>query len=147
MWWKSACQAYRISTSCWGTPISHTYKEDISFAVNKTCQYMHAPTAIHWCAMKHILRYLKHTIDYDLVLSLNSPTVLPAYSDSDSVGCVYTIDLLVGSIFSWVITLSLGVVASKQLLFGHPRNLNTKPWLTPPRNSRGFNLFCSNFVS
>ncbi|GJY03854.1 retrovirus-related pol polyprotein from transposon TNT 1-94 [Tanacetum coccineum] len=31
---------------------------DIAFAVNKVCQYMHAPTENHWSAVKRILRYL-----------------------------------------------------------------------------------------
>jgi hypothetical protein len=32
---------------------------DISFAVNKVCQYLHAPTTDHWTAVKRILRYVK----------------------------------------------------------------------------------------
>jgi len=34
-------------------------RSDICYAVNMVCQFMHAPTASHWAAVKHILRYLK----------------------------------------------------------------------------------------
>jgi hypothetical protein len=34
-------------------------RPDISFAVNKVCQFLHAPTDIHWMAVKRILRYVK----------------------------------------------------------------------------------------
>ena len=36
-------------------------RTDISFAVNKVCQFLHAPTSAHWTAAKHILRYVKNT--------------------------------------------------------------------------------------
>jgi histone deacetylase 1/2 len=31
-------------------------RPDISFAVNKVCQFLHAPTETHWLAVKRILR-------------------------------------------------------------------------------------------
>jgi hypothetical protein len=31
---------------------------NISFSVNRVCQYMAAPTSVHWTTVKHILRYL-----------------------------------------------------------------------------------------
>lgn len=36
-------------------------RPDLSFAVNKVCQYMHAPTTSHWAAVKRILRYICNT--------------------------------------------------------------------------------------
>jgi hypothetical protein len=33
-------------------------RSDISFAVNKVCQFLHAPTDLHLSAMKQILRYV-----------------------------------------------------------------------------------------
>jgi histone deacetylase 1/2 len=32
-------------------------RSDIAFFVNKICQYLHAPTTVHWTATKRILRY------------------------------------------------------------------------------------------
>lgn len=37
---------------------------DIVYAVNKVCQFMHCPTTDHSVAVKRIIRYLKHTIQY-----------------------------------------------------------------------------------
>jgi hypothetical protein len=31
-------------------------RPDICFAVNKVCQFLHAPTTVHWSAVKRILR-------------------------------------------------------------------------------------------
>ena len=34
-------------------------RPDISFVVNKVCQFLHAPTTNHWTATKRIVRYVK----------------------------------------------------------------------------------------
>ena len=58
-------------------------RPDISFAINKVCQFMHHPTNIHWQAVKHILRYLKHTISHGLLFTKSTSSLLEAYSDAD----------------------------------------------------------------
>ncbi|KAL4560332.1 hypothetical protein LXL04_032482 [Taraxacum kok-saghyz] len=58
-------------------------RPDISFAVNKLSQFMHAPTDTHWQSLKRVLRYLKGTIYHGLYLTKNSSMDLSAFSDSD----------------------------------------------------------------
>lgn len=41
-------------------------RPEISFSVNKVCQFMGKPTEQHWMAVKRILRYLKGTINFGL---------------------------------------------------------------------------------
>ena len=36
-------------------------RPDISFSVNKVCQYLNSPTTVHMTAVKRILRYLHYT--------------------------------------------------------------------------------------
>ncbi|KAD5961410.1 hypothetical protein E3N88_12883 [Mikania micrantha] len=57
-------------------------RPDISYAVNKVCQFMHFPTTNHWSTVKRILRYLKGTISYGLLVQQNSSPVLHAYADA-----------------------------------------------------------------
>jgi hypothetical protein len=44
-------------------------RPDIAFHVNKVCQFLHAPTTIHWSIVKRILRYIKHTTKLGLKVS------------------------------------------------------------------------------
>ncbi|XP_041020372.1 uncharacterized mitochondrial protein AtMg00810-like [Juglans microcarpa x Juglans regia] len=62
-------------------------RPDISYAVNKVCQFKHTPKLPHWVAIKRILRYLKATINHGLFFSSQSSFKLQAYSDADWVGC------------------------------------------------------------
>jgi hypothetical protein len=38
-------------------------RPNISFVFNKVCQYLHSLTTVHWTIVKHILRFLRHTMD------------------------------------------------------------------------------------
>lgn len=60
---------------------------DICFAVNKVCQFMHAPTTTHWQALKHILRYLKSTMTHGLSFQPSSHLNLVCYTDPDWANC------------------------------------------------------------
>jgi hypothetical protein len=62
-------------------------RPDVSFAVNKVCQFLQRPTIPHWTAVKRILRYLKQTLFYGLLLRRNSSAHLHAYFDTDWAGC------------------------------------------------------------
>jgi len=63
-------------------------RPDLAFAVNKVCQFLHAPTSVHWTAVKRILRYVKHTIDTRLQFERSRHMVLSAFSDADWAGSV-----------------------------------------------------------
>ncbi|KAJ0806767.1 putative RNA-directed DNA polymerase [Helianthus annuus] len=59
-------------------------RPDITFAVNKVCQFMHSPTENHWSAVKRILRYLQGTSNYGLLITQASTSILHAYTDAHS---------------------------------------------------------------
>jgi hypothetical protein len=62
-------------------------RPDVSFAVNKVCQFLQRPTIPHWTTVKRILRYLKHTLFHGLYIRRNSAHQLHAFSDADWAGC------------------------------------------------------------
>ena len=62
-------------------------RPDISFAVNKVCQFLHKPTTVHWSAVKRILRYLKFTSGIGLRIHRSLSTLVSAFSDADWAGC------------------------------------------------------------
>jgi hypothetical protein len=58
-------------------------RPDISFVVNKVCQFMQAPTTSHWTVVKRILRYLKSTMLYGLPLHKSQNDVISVFTDAD----------------------------------------------------------------
>ncbi|KAL6322438.1 hypothetical protein AAG906_008093 [Vitis piasezkii] len=54
--------------------------------VSLVSQYMHAPTVVHLCMVKRILRYLKKTIGRGIVMRRNGHTDIIGFSDSDWAG-------------------------------------------------------------
>jgi hypothetical protein len=58
-------------------------KPDIAFLVNKVCQFLHAPTTVHWAAVNRILRYLKLDTRIGLKISKSRSMLISAFSDSD----------------------------------------------------------------
>jgi histone deacetylase 1/2 len=58
-------------------------RPDLSFVVNKVCQYLHEPRTPHMSAVKRILRYVRYTIDSGLQLFATTSTLLSAFSDAD----------------------------------------------------------------
>lgn len=61
-------------------------RPDLSFAVNRMSQFMHAPTTDHWSAVKCTLRYLAGTTDYGIFLQRGNSHILHAFSDADWTG-------------------------------------------------------------
>ena len=58
-------------------------RPDICFAVNTLSQYLTDPRSVHLITAKHILKYLKGTIDYGLKYDPNKKINLEGYVDSD----------------------------------------------------------------
>lgn len=47
---------------------------------------MHAPTQTHWTVVKCLLHYLKHTLDYGLLVRHSHSLQLIIYADADWIG-------------------------------------------------------------
>ncbi|XP_019166951.1 PREDICTED: uncharacterized protein LOC109162722 [Ipomoea nil] len=62
-------------------------RPDLSYAINRLCQFMHAPTDEHWGMLKRVLRYVKGTLTYGLQLTASPLFDVHAYSDFDWAGC------------------------------------------------------------
>jgi len=63
-------------------------RPDLAYSVGVVSRYMETPTSEHWAAVKHILRYLKGTIEFGCKYGRSTelkPTLL-GYSDSDFAG-------------------------------------------------------------
>jgi histone deacetylase 1/2 len=61
-------------------------KPDISFYVNKVCQFLHAPTDVHWSAVKRILRYLKQDVKLEIKISRSKSMLISGFLDADWAG-------------------------------------------------------------
>ena len=58
-------------------------RPEISFSVNKCCQFMQNPAEEHWKAVKRVLRYLAGTVSHGIVLSPSSHLPLRGFCDAD----------------------------------------------------------------
>jgi hypothetical protein len=61
-------------------------RPEISFSVNKVCQFLSAPQEEHWKAVKRILRYLQGTLHHGLLLtpaSTTEPLAITGFCDAD----------------------------------------------------------------
>jgi histone deacetylase 1/2 len=54
-------------------------RPDISFAVNKVCQFLHSPSLVHWLAVKRIIRYIKGTIKHELHIRKSNSRLVSAF--------------------------------------------------------------------
>ena len=58
----------------------------IAFVVNQACRSMHSLQSDDWVKLKHLLQYLKGTIDYGLHIKRNFEFLLTTCSDADWAG-------------------------------------------------------------
>jgi hypothetical protein len=63
-------------------------RSNLVFAVNKVCQFRHAPTDVHWSAIKRILRYLQGCLKLGLKIIKNNSLLVSAFSDADWACCL-----------------------------------------------------------
>ncbi|GJQ92154.1 retrovirus-related pol polyprotein from transposon TNT 1-94 [Tanacetum coccineum] len=56
-------------------------RPDIAFAINKVCQYMHAPSENHWSVVKRILIYLHGTVEHGMLIRRSSGSILQAFTN------------------------------------------------------------------
>ena len=75
-------------------------RPDICFVVNTLSQYLVDPRRIHPVAAKHVMRYLKGTIDYGLTYTRDQDFRLYGYIDSDWAGCIPDRNSTSGGCFS-----------------------------------------------
>jgi hypothetical protein len=62
-------------------------RPDISYAMQSVCLHMHDPQEPHLAALKRLLRYLRGTVDYRLLLHRSTSSELVVYTDADWAGC------------------------------------------------------------
>jgi hypothetical protein len=55
---------------------------DISFLVNKVCQFLHNPTSVHMMVVKRILGYIQGTIKWGIQFLKGSSLMVSAFSDA-----------------------------------------------------------------
>jgi hypothetical protein len=68
--------------------LATTSRPDIAYSVGVLCRFNSNPGPKHWTAVKHLLRYLKGSMDYRLTYGPdpNSKEIFSAYSDADHGG-------------------------------------------------------------
>ncbi|GKB98693.1 putative RNA-directed DNA polymerase [Tanacetum coccineum] len=138
-------------------------RPDIAFAVNKVCQYMHAPTKNHWSSVKRILCYLHGTVKHGMLISRsfgftlqaftnvlwkgNPDTSLEAFSDADWNGdsddrrCIGGFAIYLGSnLISWTACKQRTVLRSST-------EAETRLLLTLLLSSHSFKLFLMSLES
>ncbi|XP_019160464.1 PREDICTED: uncharacterized protein LOC109157036 [Ipomoea nil] len=109
-------------------------RPDLSYAVNRLCQFMHSPTVDHWALVKRVLRYIKGTLDYGLCLTPSASTAYMPTPTLTGLGVRWIGRVRAGMQSFWVRISYLGYPRSNALLHVCQQKPNTKPLLMfPPR--------------
>jgi hypothetical protein len=75
-------------------------RPDICFAVNTLSQYLVEPRRFHLVAAKHVMRYLKGTLDFGLCYNGDQDFRLIGYTNSDWAGIIFDRKSTSGCCFS-----------------------------------------------
>jgi len=65
-------------------------RPDLTYAVQQVCLHMHDPRESHLAALKRLLRYVRGTVGFGLVLHRSPTSELVVYTDADWAGCPNT---------------------------------------------------------
>lgn len=103
-------------------------RPDISFSVNKVCQFLHCPTTVHWSAVKRILRYVQGTLKLGLKIGRSSSMMVSAFPD-DWVGCPDDRQSTGGFAVFMDQILFLGVIVSNQQSQDLVQKQSSRHWL------------------
>jgi hypothetical protein len=63
-------------------------RPDISFSMNKICQFLYTPTIVHLTAVKRILRYVRGTTDLGLQIIRSDSMLVSGFFNADWARCV-----------------------------------------------------------
>jgi len=74
-------------------------RPNLAFSVNKLAFFSHNPGRAHWNTLKHILAYVKGTIDYGITYKGGDSLQPHGYVDSDYASCRDTRRSMKGNIF------------------------------------------------
>ena len=62
-------------------------RPDLTYTVQQVCIHMHDPRESHLAALKRLLRYVRGTVDFGLVLHWSPSAELIVYTNADWAGC------------------------------------------------------------
>jgi hypothetical protein len=116
-------------------------RPDISFSVNRVCQYMTVPTSVHWTTVKRLIRYLRDIIDYGLRFIKTGSLLLDAFSDTDWAGNLDDRRSTGGYTVFLGTTLFPGDLASKLQCPRQTLKLNIKSSPIPQQRPSSFRFF------
>jgi hypothetical protein len=103
-------------------------RPDIAFLVNKVCQFLHAPTTMHWAAVKRILRYIKSSLGLGITFRRSSSMLVNGYSDAYWAVCIDDRKSTGGFVVFLGNNLSHGMQRNRPPCQGLALKSNTKLW-------------------
>jgi hypothetical protein len=105
-------------------------RPDIAYAVQQVCLHMHTPREPHLTALKRILRYLRGSLDYGLLLRPSPTSELVVYTDADWLAVPTRAGPPPVTLCSWVPTSSLGPPSGSPSSLAPALRPSTVPWPT-----------------
>ena len=87
-------------------------RPDIAFVVNLLARHSSAPTKRHWNGVKHLLRYLKGTVDLGLYFPYNSNKTFVGHSDAGYLSNPHNARCQIGYVFLYGGTVKQTIVVT-----------------------------------